>query len=111
MAFAGFCTKTVSKKNGWYVYRHEIMYCFAIICRSYSDIILYQHTNLIYLLNTSMFSLFFTELRTWFEVPAIAHYCYIFRAAFDLTEFEIEVRAFDLTEFEIEVRAGRVAST
>ena len=32
------------------------------------------------------------EIRSWFEVPAIAHYCYLFRAAFDLTEFEIEVR-------------------
>lgn len=33
------------------------------------------------------------EIREWFEVPAIAHYCYLFRAAFDLTEFEIEVSA------------------
>lgn len=33
-----------------------------------------------------------SEIRSWFEVPAIAHYCYLFRAAFDLTEFEIEVR-------------------
>ena len=32
-----------------------------------------------------------SEIRSWFEVPAIAHYCYLFRAAFDLTEFEIEV--------------------
>ena len=41
------------------------------------------------MLNGSMSSV--AEIREWFEVPAIAHYCYLFRAAFDLTEFEIEV--------------------
>ncbi|XP_057317349.1 mucin-17-like isoform X2 [Hydractinia symbiolongicarpus] len=30
------------------------------------------------------------ELRSWFEVPAIAHFFHIFRGSFDLTDFEIE---------------------
>merc|ERR1712226_646877 len=30
------------------------------------------------------------ELRSWFEVPAIAHYFHVFRNAFDLLDFDIE---------------------
>lgn len=33
------------------------------------------------------------ELRSWWEVPAIAHFCSLFRTAFRLPDFEIEVRA------------------
>ena len=32
------------------------------------------------------------EIRNWWEVPSIAHFCSLFRAAFGLTDFEIEVR-------------------
>lgn len=32
------------------------------------------------------------ELRSWWEVPAIAHFCSLFRTAFSLPDFEIEVR-------------------
>ena len=32
-----------------------------------------------------------TEIRSWWEVPCIAHYCYLFRNAFKLPPFEIEV--------------------
>ena len=31
------------------------------------------------------------EIRNWWEVPSIAHFCSLFRAAFGLTDFEIEV--------------------
>ena len=31
-----------------------------------------------------------SEIQTWPEVPAIAHFCSLFRTAFDLLEFEIE---------------------
>lgn len=31
------------------------------------------------------------ELRSWWEVPAIAHFCSLFRTAFRLPDFEIEV--------------------
>ncbi|XP_070567879.1 chromatin remodeling regulator CECR2-like [Ptychodera flava] len=31
-----------------------------------------------------------TEIRSWWEVPAIAHFCSLFRAAFNLSDFEIE---------------------
>ncbi|XP_061532334.1 LOW QUALITY PROTEIN: chromatin remodeling regulator CECR2 [Phycodurus eques] len=30
------------------------------------------------------------EVQSWWEVPAIAHFCSLFRAAFDLPDFEIE---------------------
>ncbi|RMC02704.1 hypothetical protein DUI87_19893 [Hirundo rustica rustica] len=30
------------------------------------------------------------ELRSWWEVPAIAHFCSLFRTAFRLPDFEIE---------------------
>ncbi|XP_006817978.2 LOW QUALITY PROTEIN: chromatin remodeling regulator CECR2-like [Saccoglossus kowalevskii] len=30
------------------------------------------------------------EIRSWWEVPAIAHFCSLFRAAFNLSDFEIE---------------------
>lgn len=32
-----------------------------------------------------------SELRSWWEVPAIAHFCSLFRTAFRLPDFEIEV--------------------
>ena len=35
--------------------------------------------------------IFLTELRSWWEVPSIAHFCSLFAAAFDLTEFHIDV--------------------
>jgi len=31
------------------------------------------------------------ELRSWFEVPAIAHFFHVFKNSFGLIEFEIEV--------------------
>ncbi|XP_077995094.1 uncharacterized protein LOC144448682 [Glandiceps talaboti] len=31
-----------------------------------------------------------SEIRSWWEVPAIAHFCSLFRAAFNLSDFEIE---------------------
>ena len=31
-----------------------------------------------------------SEIQSWPEVPAIAHFCSLFRTAFDLLEFEIE---------------------
>ncbi|KAG5212674.1 hypothetical protein JEQ12_015103 [Ovis aries] len=31
------------------------------------------------------------ELRSWWEVPAIAHFCSLFRTAFRLPDFEIEL--------------------
>ena len=33
------------------------------------------------------------DLRSWWEVPSIAHFCSLFRTAFDLTDFDIEVYA------------------
>lgn len=32
------------------------------------------------------------EIRSWWQVPSIAHFCSLFRSAFGLTDFEIEVR-------------------
>ncbi|MEQ2176688.1 hypothetical protein GOODEAATRI_030564, partial [Goodea atripinnis] len=32
------------------------------------------------------------EVQSWWEVPAIAHFCSLFRTAFRLPDFEIEVR-------------------
>lgn len=34
------------------------------------------------------------EIRSWWEVPCIAHFCYIFRKPFKLPEFEIEVSVY-----------------
>jgi len=31
------------------------------------------------------------EIQSWWEVPAIAHFCSLFRTAFSLPDFEIEV--------------------
>lgn len=39
------------------------------------------------------------ELRSWWEVPAIAHFCSLFRTAFRLPDFEIEVRSRRLRPF------------
>lgn len=33
-----------------------------------------------------------SELRSWWEVPSIAHFCSLFRDAFGLLDFEIDVR-------------------
>ena len=38
----------------------------------------------------------FAEIRSWWEVPSIAHFCSLFRAAFGLTDFEIEVTEISL---------------
>uniref|UniRef100_A0ACB8FMU3 Uncharacterized protein n=1 Tax=Sphaerodactylus townsendi TaxID=933632 RepID=A0ACB8FMU3_9SAUR len=35
-------------------------------------------------------SVLLRELRSWWEVPAIAHFCSLFRTAFRLPDFEIE---------------------
>jgi len=39
----------------------------------------------------SLFFIWHLEIRSWWEVPCIAHYCYLFRNAFKLPPFEIEV--------------------
>jgi hypothetical protein len=36
--------------------------------------------------------LFVTDIQSWWEVPSIAHFCSLFRAAFNLLDFDIEVR-------------------
>lgn len=36
-------------------------------------------------------NLYFIEVQSWWEVPAVAHFCYIFRAPFKLFFFEIAV--------------------
>ena len=41
-----------------------------------------------------------SELRSWCEVPSIAHFCSLFRAAFDLPDFDIEVIYF-IMEFRV----------
>lgn len=35
--------------------------------------------------------LIYTDIQSWWEVPSIAHFCFLFRQAFDLLEFDIEV--------------------
>lgn len=35
--------------------------------------------------------LLLTEIQSWWEVPCIAHFCSLFRSAFDLPDFDIEV--------------------
>lgn len=35
--------------------------------------------------------LFFLDIQSWYEVPSIAHFCSLFRAAFSLVDFDIEV--------------------
>ena len=32
------------------------------------------------------------DIRSWWEVPCIAHFCHIFQKPLKLPEFEIEVR-------------------
>lgn len=34
---------------------------------------------------------FISDIQSWFEVPSIAHFCSLFRAAFSLVDFDIEV--------------------
>lgn len=34
---------------------------------------------------------FFLDIQSWYEVPSIAHFCSLFRAAFSLVDFDIEV--------------------
>ena len=43
-----------------------------------------------------MYILFYLEIRSWWEVPSIAHFCSLFRAAFKLADFDIEVGIKDL---------------
>lgn len=31
------------------------------------------------------------DIQSWWELPSIAHFCSLFRAAFDLLDFDIEV--------------------
>ena len=33
----------------------------------------------------------FSDIQSWYEVPSIAHFCSLFRAAFSLVDFDIEV--------------------
>lgn len=40
--------------------------------------------------------LFVTDIQSWWEVPSIAHFCSLFRAAFNLLDFDIEVRKINL---------------
>jgi hypothetical protein len=35
---------------------------------------------------------FLADIQSWWEVPSIAHFCSLFRAAFNLLDFDIEVR-------------------
>ena len=35
------------------------------------------------------------EIRSWWEVPCIAHFCHIFSKPFKLPDFEIEVSEFE----------------
>ena len=35
------------------------------------------------------------EIRSWWQVPCIAHFCSLFRSAFALTDFEIEVSFYE----------------
>ena len=34
----------------------------------------------------------YAAIRSWWEVPCIAHYCYVFSKPFKLPQFDIEVR-------------------
>lgn len=36
-------------------------------------------------------SLMFVDIQSWWEVPSIAHFCSLFRDAFNLLDFDIEV--------------------
>ena len=38
-----------------------------------------------------------TDLQSWSEIPSIAHFCSLFRQAFDLLEFDIQVKTFLVT--------------
>ncbi|WAR01846.1 CECR2-like protein, partial [Mya arenaria] len=42
------------------------------------------------------------DLRSWWEVPSIAHFCSLFRNAFNLTDFDIEDLEIGLVESEKE---------
>lgn len=33
----------------------------------------------------------FSDIQSWWEVPSIAHFCSLFRVAFNLLDFDIEV--------------------
>lgn len=35
--------------------------------------------------------LVFVDIQSWWEVPSIAHFCSLFRDAFNLLDFDIEV--------------------
>ena len=43
------------------------------------------------------------EIRSWWEVPCVAHFCKIFSKPFKLPDYEIEVRAI----YEIQEVIGR----
>jgi len=45
---------------------------------------------LLALVNKSNFT-FVADIQSWWEVPSIAHFCSLFRAAFNLLDFDIEV--------------------
>ena len=38
-----------------------------------------------------IFIFLLSDIQSWFEVPSIAHFCSLFRAAFSLVDFDIEV--------------------
>lgn len=42
-------------------------------------------------LNPADFQSGILDIQSWYEVPSIAHFCSLFRAAFSLVDFDIEV--------------------
>ncbi|XP_039218791.1 cat eye syndrome critical region protein 2 [Crotalus tigris] len=51
-----------------------------------------------------------SELRSWWEVPAIAHFCSLFRTAFRLPDFEIEELEAALYNDDVEFISDLIAS-
>ncbi|XP_041853154.1 cat eye syndrome critical region protein 2 isoform X2 [Melanotaenia boesemani] len=49
------------------------------------------------------------EIQSWWEVPAIAHFCSLFRAAFNLPDFEIEELERALSEQDFEFLGDLIA--
>lgn len=46
-------------------------------------------------------TIYVEEIQSWWEVPAIAHFCSLFRTAFNLPDFEIEVKKFSKLHVDI----------
>ena len=45
----------------------------------------------------------FSEIQSWWEIPSIAHFCSLFKTAFDLSDFDIEVIFFSLYKIVCEL--------